>query len=39
MRIYKEIYVYREYEISIPVFPCYFRNSEGDFELELFILN
>jgi hypothetical protein len=39
IRTYKEIYIYREYEMSIPVFPCYFRNDRGDFELKLFILN
>ena len=39
IRVYPEIYIYREYEISIPVFPVYFRQGDGSFDLTLFILN
>lgn len=39
MRTYSDIYIYREYEISIPVFPVYFRDLAGDFNLNLIILN
>ena len=39
MRTYSDMYIYREYEISIPVFPVYFRDLIGEFNLKLFILN